>query len=186
MSNNKVWELTMRGWGRVEDKNHGRREWVFSIGEGHLCVTEQTKSSSEAGPWVVHGLGIQPNLSMKPLLPTPSRGGHTQVNQLLWVSVFSHAKQEITPKSKDYVLKTEWAVQKVPGVVLGTGCSVMWADPRMFLSWVSELRRGQCRDQDSPGTPSPFPPSQIIEGVNQEEPDSHFSPILQNRKLRPR
>ena len=56
---------------------------MSSIGEGHLCVTEQTKSSSEAGPWVAHGIGIQPNFSMKPLLPTPSHGSRAQVYQLL-------------------------------------------------------------------------------------------------------
>ena len=59
----------------MEDKNPGRREWVFSTGEDYLCVIEQTKSSSGAGPWVGHGPGIQPDLDMKCHWPT-----HAQIN----------------------------------------------------------------------------------------------------------
>lgn len=65
--------------------------------------------------------------------------------------VSSHAKWKIASVSEDYVLKIGWeTVWKVPSVVPGSGCSVVWPDPRMFLSGVPELRRGQCRDQDSP------------------------------------
>jgi len=72
--------------------------------EDHLCVTEQTRSSSEAGPWVGHGPGIQPDLGMKPLSPT-----FGAMPKLISFSEppFPLPQSEITPTSKDYVLKIE-------------------------------------------------------------------------------